>query len=78
MFDHILSCTNCLSEQLQDKKADLAKATELILATIETLQEFRTEKSWNQLFNYTKSVAHVKGTVKNDHRSFQENCKMMW
>jgi len=44
VFDCLLSCTNSLSEQLQDRKANLAKTAELLLATIETLQEFFTEK----------------------------------
>ena len=67
IFDRILSCTNSLSEQLQDRKADLAKAAELVLATIETLQEFHTEKSWNQLLAYAKSVADVKGIKCNEN-----------
>ena len=71
IFDHTLSCTNSLSEQLQDRKAGLAKRAELVLATIETLQEYRTEKSWNQLLAYAKSVADVKGIKCNENSDKQ-------
>ena len=57
MFDRLLSCTNSLSQQLQDRKIDLSKAADLVFATIETLEEFRSEKSWNLLYNYSKTVA---------------------
>ena len=59
IFDRILSCSNSLSEQLQDRKVDLARAAELVVATIETLQEFRTEKSWNQLLTNISYITHA-------------------
>ena len=61
VFDRVLSCTNSLSEQLQETKLDLAKAADLVLATTETLQEFRQDKSWEQLYDYAKSVADLNG-----------------
>lgn len=58
IFDHILSCTTCnsVSEQLQDRKVNISRAADLVLATTETLQEFRQEKSWGHLYNYAKTV----------------------
>ena len=47
VFNHVLLSVNSLSELLQGRKVHLAKATDLILATIETLQEFCQDKSWN-------------------------------
>lgn len=60
-FDRVLSCVNCLSEQLQDRKIDLAKAANLVSATTETLQEFRQDESWDKLYDYAKSVASHNG-----------------
>ena len=40
MFDRILSCTKCLSGQLQ---VDLAQAADLSLATKSTVEEYRTD-----------------------------------
>ena len=34
---------------------------DLVLATTETLQEFREEKSWENLYDYAKSVAELRG-----------------
>ena len=56
MFDRLLSCTNSLSQQLQDRRIDLSKAAGLVFATIETLEEFSDEKSWNLLYDYSKTV----------------------
>ena len=50
MFDRILSCTKALSDLLQSHQCDLAKAADLVTATIETLEEFRSDSSWNHLF----------------------------
>ena len=61
IFDRVLSCSISLSEQLQDRKVNLSKATDLVLATTETLQEFREEKSWDHLYDYAKSVAELRG-----------------
>ena len=59
MFDRILSCTKALSDPLQTHQCDLAKAADLVTATIETLEEFRSDSSWNHLFGYTKQVAEL-------------------
>ena len=61
MFDRLLSCTNFLSQQLQNKRINLSKAADLVLATLETLEEFREERSWNHFYDYSKNVAHNTG-----------------
>lgn len=35
----------------------MAKAADLVLATIETMNEFRHDSSWEQVFKHTKEVA---------------------
>ena len=48
MFDRILSCTKCLSDQLQSTQVDLAQAADLVLATKSTLEEYRTDTFWER------------------------------
>ena len=57
IFDRILTCTKSLSDFLQRKNCDLAKATSLIQSTIETLEEYRQQAGWDHLFSYSKEVA---------------------
>ena len=52
LFWRILSCTKSLSDHLQSAKTDLAKASELIEATLETLQSFRTDTEWDKHYKY--------------------------
>ncbi|XP_011408430.1 PREDICTED: zinc finger MYM-type protein 1-like [Amphimedon queenslandica] len=52
MFLLILSCTKRLSDELQCKDIVMAKAVELITATIQTINEFRGEKCWEQIVQY--------------------------
>ena len=59
VFTRILSCTKRLSDQLQCKDTDMAKAAELVSATIETLTDFRSENRWDQVFKYTTEVAEL-------------------
>ena len=40
---------------------DLAKAADLVLATISTLKEFRSDNQWNQIYKYVKDVADLHG-----------------
>ena len=61
LFDRILSCTKQLSDLLQSPNCDLAVATNLVSATIETLEEFRSDISWDHLFQYAKQVARKNG-----------------
>ena len=60
MFDRILTCTRSLSDYLQHAQVNLAKATDLVSATVSTLELFRTDEEWNKLFSYAQSVAEVK------------------
>ena len=71
IFDCVLSCTNSLSEQLQDQKVNLSKAAYLVLTTTETLQEFREQKSWEHLHDYAKSVAELRGIDTTTHSNEQ-------
>ena len=59
MFDRVLTCSKSLSDYLQHSQVDLAKATELVSATVSTLEVFRTDEEWNKLFCYAQSVAEV-------------------
>ena len=56
MLDRLLSGTNSLSQQLQDRKIDFSITADLVFATIETLEEFFSEKSWNLLYDYSKQL----------------------
>ena len=56
IFDRLLSITKRLSDALQSTKMDLAKATDLVLATVETLEEFRSDCSWDHLFDYVETL----------------------
>ena len=59
IFDRVLSCTKSLSDQLQSPQVDLASASDLVLATKETLEEFRDDKAWSHLYGYVQSVAEL-------------------
>lgn len=47
-FDRILGCTKGLSDQLQSIQNDLASAVDLVNATKETLEEYRSDVMWNK------------------------------
>ena len=59
LFWRILSCTKSLSDHLQSAKTDLAKASELIEATLETLQSFRTDTEWDKHYKYITDAASL-------------------
>ena len=44
MFDRILTCTRSLSDYLQHAQVNLAKAADLVSATVSTLELFRTDE----------------------------------
>ena len=46
-----------LSDLLQSKECDLAKATDLVSVTIKTFEEFRSDSSWYKIFSYAEQVA---------------------
>ena len=61
IFTRIMSFTKCLSDQLQSKDLDLTKATELVVSTMDTLQELRSDETWNHTFKYITDVAALHG-----------------
>lgn len=56
IFDRLLTCSKGLSDILQSTKIDLGKASDLITATIETVEIFRSESEWEKVLAYSKSV----------------------
>ena len=56
LFWRILSCTKSLSDHLQSAKTDLAKASELIKATLETLQ---SDTEWDKHYKYITDAASL-------------------
>ena len=59
IFDKVISCTKKLSDLLQNQQCNLAKVADLVSATIQTLEEFRSDTSWNCLFRYAQHVAET-------------------
>ena len=58
-FDKILICTKQLSEQLQSSTVDLSHASELVLATMSLLTEYRTNDCWERIYTYTSEIAKL-------------------
>ena len=59
MFDRILSCTKCLSDQLQSTQVDLVQAADLVLATKSTLEEYRTDTFWEKIYAHSQKIAEL-------------------
>ena len=60
VFMRILSYTKRLSDQLQCKDIDMAKAVELVSGTVEILNELRdNEERWGQIVKCTKDFAEL-------------------
>ena len=57
IFWRILSCTKGLSDHLQSTKMDMSKAADLVSATLETLQYFRSDEEWVKMYKYVNDVA---------------------
>ena len=57
MFDNLLAVTNALSKLLQGDKLDLTVAVSLVKATEETLQEYRCEAKWNEIWEQAVELA---------------------
>ena len=61
VFDRVLTCTKGLSDHLQNPRLDLSRAGDLVLGTMSTLEEFRSDKVWDHTFDYAQQVArHLK------------------
>ena len=48
-----------LSDQLQSPHTDMAKTADLVTATMEILQQFRSDEEWNKLYKYVVDVASL-------------------
>jgi len=59
LFWRVLSITKGLSDQLQNTKINLAKAADLVTASIKTLQEFRSDTEWDKLYKYVTDAAKL-------------------
>lgn len=57
VFNRILTCTKGLSDHLQNPEIDLVKTGDLVLGTICTLEEFRSDEVWEHTFEYAEQVA---------------------
>ena len=56
-FDRIL--TKQLSDQLQSSSLDLSLASELVLATMSLLREYRSNIYWKKIYDYALDVAKL-------------------
>ena len=61
LFWQILSYTKGQSDHLQKTQTDLAKASQLVEATLETLQTFRTDEEWDKHYKYITDAASLFG-----------------
>ena len=59
-FDRILTCTK-ESDHLQSTQIDLAGGVDLVHATKETLEDYRSNSMWNKVYEYANSVAELHG-----------------
>ena len=59
MFYRILSCTKCLSDQLQSAQVYLAQAADLVLATKSTLEEYCTDTFWDKIYAHSQKIAEL-------------------
>jgi len=58
LFWHLLLlCTKSLSDHLQSTQTNLAKACDLVSATLETLQLFGTDEEWDKHYKYITESA---------------------
>lgn len=57
IFTRIMGMTKLLSDQLQSSSLDLASATDLVVSTIQSLKELRSDNKWSGTFKYITDVA---------------------
>ena len=57
LFWRILFCTKSLSDQLQSTSINMDKAADLVNATLDTLQLFRSDLEWQKHYKYTTDIA---------------------
>ena len=56
IFCRILSFTKALSQSISN---DMARAADLVQATIKTLTDIRNDKAWDHLYKYTQDIARL-------------------
>jgi len=59
LFWRMLSITKGLSDHLQSKNINMAKAADLVTASIETLQEFCSNEECDKLCKYVNNVVKL-------------------
>ena len=59
IFQQLMFVTKGLSDQLQSKTNDLSYAAGLVLPTISTLKNIRTDETWERTYQYIKDVASL-------------------
>lgn len=59
MFNRILGCTKHLSDQLQSSTIDLSVASDTILATKCTLEDYRSSEYWMKVYKYSTDIASL-------------------
>ena len=59
LFWRILSLTKSLFDQLQSTNINIASAADLVAATIEVLQKFRSNEEWSKLYKYATDAASL-------------------
>ena len=57
IFTRIMSFTKSLSDHLQSRDLDLVSAADLVISTMDTLKELRTDEKWEQVYKYINDVA---------------------
>ena len=68
-IDRLLSCVKGLSDVLQGIQIDLAKAADLVLGTVETIEAFHSDDEWEKVFRYCENVAKLHNIPKATSRS---------
>ena len=58
MFENLLAVTNALSKLLQGENLDLTVAVSLVKATEETLQDYRCEAKWSEIWEQAVTLAN--------------------
>ena len=53
----VLSYTKQLSDHLQNARIDMGKAADLVIATLDMLQQFRSDEEWDKVYKYIHEVA---------------------
>ena len=58
-----------MSDHLQSTRMDMCKAADLVTATLETLQYFRSDEEWAKMYKYVNDVAILNNISVTSQRS---------